>query len=126
MIPLHRPAPELPESRPLPLAEEPPMAIRTETLPLLLTPPLTLPPLADVTRWPATEKETVLEAWQLPAWGVNVTFQLPSKDPAPAILASAILGAAIAERTVAANIQRGARKSAKKTNCRANMFVSPV
>ena len=99
------------------------MVIRTETLPLPLMPPVTLPPLADETRWPATEKDTVLEAWQLPAWGVNVTFQLPSKDPAPAILASALLGAAIAERTVAANIQRGARKSAKKSNCRANIIV---
>src|ERR1700722_10563510 len=126
MIPLHRPAPALPESRPLPLAEEAPMVIRTETLPLPLMPPVTLPPLADETRWPATEKDTVLEAWQLPAWGVNVTFQLPSKDPAPAILASATPGAAIAERTVAANIQRGARKSAKKSNCRANIIVSPV
>ena len=78
MIPLHRPAPELPASRPLPLADEALTVIWTETLPLLLTPPVTLPPPADETRWPATVKGTVLEAWQLPAWGVNVTFQLPS------------------------------------------------
>jgi len=41
MIPLHRPAPELPASRPLPLADDEPRVIRTATLPLALTPPLT-------------------------------------------------------------------------------------
>ena len=78
MTPLHRPAPELPASRPLPFAHEAPTVIRTETLPLRLTPPVTLPPPADETRGPATAKGTELEAWQLPAWGVNVTFQVPS------------------------------------------------
>src|SRR6202035_4024639 len=78
MIPLHRPAPALPASRPPPFAHEAPTLIRTETLPLGLTPPVTLPPPADATRVPATMNGIVLEAWQLPAWGVNVTFQVPS------------------------------------------------
>ncbi len=78
MTPLQRPAPELPASRPLPFAQEAPTVIRTETLPLRLTPPVTLPLPADETRVPATQKGTVLVAWQLPAWGVKVTFQVPS------------------------------------------------
>jgi hypothetical protein len=112
MIPLHRPAPALPASPPLPFAHEAPTLIRTETLPLRVTPPVTLPPPADETRLPDTVNGKVLEAWQFPAWGVNVTFQVPSKDPGLTILAlaPAALGAAIATRTAAANAQRRARK----------------
>jgi hypothetical protein len=117
MIPLHRPAPELPVSPPLPFAHEAPTLIRTETLPLRLTPPVTLPPPADETRVPATVNGTVLEAWQFPAWGVNVTFQMPSKDPdlttRARLAASAGLGAAIATRIAAANAQRRAREGLK-------------
>ncbi len=40
--------------------------------------PETRPPPADETRVPATAKGTVLELWQLPTLGVNVTFQVPS------------------------------------------------
>src|SRR4030081_2148422 len=75
MIPLQRPVPELPASRPPPLVHEAPTLMRTETLPLRPTPPVTLPPPAEETRVPVTAKGIVLEAWQLPAWGVNVTFQ---------------------------------------------------
>jgi hypothetical protein len=78
MKPLQRPVPELPASRPPPFAQEAPTLIRTETLPLPLTPPVTLPPPADETRVPCTVKGMVLEAWQLPTCGVNVTFQVPS------------------------------------------------
>src|SRR5450759_2893451 len=69
--PLHRPAPELPTSRPLPLAQDAPTVIRTETMPPRPMPPVTLPPPADETRVPDTVNGTVLVAWQLPAWGVN-------------------------------------------------------
>jgi hypothetical protein len=68
----------LPASRPLPFAQDAPTVILTETLPPVLTPPVTLPPPADETRGPATMKGTVLLAWQLPAWGVKVTFHVPS------------------------------------------------
>ena len=78
MNPLQRPVPELPASRPPPFAQEAPTLSRTETLPLPVTPPVTLPPPADETRAPDTLKGMVLEAWQWPAWGVNVTFQVPS------------------------------------------------
>jgi len=44
MIPLHQPAPELPTSRPLPLATERPTDTLTDTTPRGLTPPVTLPP----------------------------------------------------------------------------------
>ncbi len=120
MIPLHRPAPEVPASRPLPFAHDAPTVILTETLPLRLTPPVTLPPPADETRVPDTLNGTVLEAWQLPARGANVTFQVPSKAPGLitlAVTASAVPGAATAARAAAANIHRKARetlKSAKK------------
>ena len=107
MIPLHRPAPELPASRPLPVALEAPTEMLTETAPEGLMPPVTLPPPADETRVPATVNGTVLEAWQFPAWGVNVTFQVPSNDPGlttrARLAASAVSGAAIATRTAAAN-----------------------
>src|SRR5580692_12390059 len=117
MIPLHRPAPLVPASRPLPLALEAPTEMLTETIPPRPTPPVTLPPPADETRVPATVNGTVLEAWQFPAWGVNVTFQVPSNDPGlttrARLAASAVLGAAIATRTAAANAQRSAREGLK-------------
>jgi hypothetical protein len=115
--PLHRPAPELPTSRPLPFAHEAPTVIRTETLPLRLTPPVTLPPPADETRVPDTVNGTVLVAWQFPAWGVNVTFQVPSEAPGLTIrarlAASAVSGAATATRAAATSIQRKARRRLK-------------
>jgi len=52
MNPLQRPVPELPASRPPPFAQEAPTLSRTETLPLPVTPPVTLPPPADETRVP--------------------------------------------------------------------------
>src|ERR1700712_1350630 len=100
MTPLQRPPPELPTRRPLPFAHEAPTVIRTDTIPLRLTPPVTLPPPADETWVPKTLNGTVLVAWQFPAWGANVTFQVPSKAPARTSLArlaaSALSGAATA------------------------------
>jgi hypothetical protein len=78
MIPLHRPAPELPTSRPLPLATERPTDILTDTTPAGLTPPVTLPPPADETRRPDTAKGTLLVELQLPARVTKTTFQVPS------------------------------------------------
>jgi hypothetical protein len=78
MIPLHRPAPELPTSRPLPLAAERPTDILTNTTPAGLMPPVTLPPPADETRRPDTAKGTLLVEPQLPARVVKTTFQIPS------------------------------------------------
>ena len=66
MIPLHRPAPELPASRPLPVALEAPTEMLTETAPEGLMPPVTLPPPADETRRPVTVKGTL-------EWGNNQT-----------------------------------------------------
>jgi hypothetical protein len=129
MIPPHRPAPELPASRPLPLALDAPTVIRTETVPLRLMPPVTLPPPADETRVPDTVNGTVLVAWQFPAWGVNMTFQVPSKPPTLtilALLASAVSGAATATRAAATNIQRKARrclKSVKKAIGRSEIII---
>jgi hypothetical protein len=125
MTPLHRPAPELPTSRPLPVAQEAPTDILTETLPPRLTPPVTLPPPADETRVPDTLNGTVLVEWQLPAWGANVTFQVPSYAPA---LASAALGAAKAARAAATNIHREARprpKSAQEAIDRSEIIIFP-
>ena len=76
--PLHRPAPELPTSRPLPLARDAPTDIATETLPPRPMPPVTLPPPADETRLPDTMKGTLLVELQLPAVVANATFQTPS------------------------------------------------
>src|SRR3981189_3085118 len=65
IIPLHRPAPELPASRPLPLATDAPTDILTATLPPRPIPPVTLPPPADETRLPDTVKGTLLVELQL-------------------------------------------------------------
>ena len=78
MIPLQRPAPELPTSRPLPLATDRPTEILTDTAPLRLTPPLTLPPPAEKTRVPDTAKGALLVGLQLPLRVVKTTFQVPS------------------------------------------------
>ena len=78
MIPLQLPVPELPASRPRPLALDAPTDIWTETLPPGLIPPVTLPPPADETRRPVTVKGTLLVELQLPAWVANSTFQTPS------------------------------------------------
>ena len=78
MTPLHRPAPELPTSRPLPLATDRPTDILTDTAPPRLTPPVTLPPPADETRLPDTAKGALLVAPQFPARVAKTTFQTPS------------------------------------------------
>jgi hypothetical protein len=78
IIPLHRPVPELPASRPLPVATDAPTDILTETAPLGLIPPVTLPPPADETRPPDTANGTLLAELQLPARVANTTFQVPS------------------------------------------------
>jgi hypothetical protein len=78
IIPLQRPAPELPTSRPLPLALDAPTDIATETRPPRPMPPLTLPPPADETRRPDTMKGTLLVELQLPAMVAKATFQTPS------------------------------------------------
>src|SRR5450432_3219532 len=78
ITPLHRPAPELPASRPLPAAHDSPTDILTATAPPRLMPPVTLPPPADDTRLPDTAKGTLLVALQLPAWVAKTTFQVPS------------------------------------------------
>jgi hypothetical protein len=120
MTPLHRPPPELPASRPLPVATDAPTDIWTETAPEGLMPPVTLPPPADETRRPETVNGTLLVELQLPARVVNNTFQIPSKAPGPAVLAaraaSAVPGApAMAARTVAANTHRKGRMGLKLT-----------
>jgi hypothetical protein len=133
IIPLHRPAPELPASRPLPVALEAPTEMLTETAPEGLMPPVTLPPPADETRRPVTVKGTLLVELQLPARVVNNTFQMPSKAPGPAILAaraaSAVTGVpAMAARTVAANTHREARiglKLTKEAVGRADIVIFP-
>jgi hypothetical protein len=78
MMPLHRPVPELPTSRPLPLAFDAPTDMLTETTPLRLMPPVTLPPPADETRVPDTAKGTLFVELQLPRSVANRTFQVPS------------------------------------------------
>ena len=78
MIPAHRPAPELPTSRPLPLAHDRPTDIRTDTVPAALMPPVTLPPPADERRPPDTVKGALLVELQLPARVAKTTFQVPS------------------------------------------------
>jgi hypothetical protein len=78
MIPAQRPAPALPTSRPLPLACDRPTEIATDTTPLRLMPPVTLPPPADETRLPNTAKGTLLVALQFPARVAKTTFQVPS------------------------------------------------
>jgi len=78
MMPLQRPDPELPNSRPLPLAWDAPTRMLTDTTPARLMPPVTLPPPADETRIPTTEKGTLLAELQLPASVAKVTFQVPS------------------------------------------------
>jgi hypothetical protein len=78
MMPRHRPTPELPTRRPLPLAFERPTDIVTATAPLPLMPPVTLPPPADETRCPKTVKGTLWFELQLPAWVAKTTFQTPS------------------------------------------------
>jgi hypothetical protein len=118
MTPLHRPPPELPASRPVPLALDSPTETLTETAPEGLTPPVTFPPPADETRRPETVNGKLLEL-QLPARVLNCTFQMPSKAPGPAVLAtraSAVTGApAMAASTVAANTHRKARMGLKLT-----------
>jgi len=78
MIPRHQPAPELPTSRPRPLAAERPTDILTDTTPAALMPPVTLPPPADETRWPHTVNGTLLVELQLPARVTKTTLQVPS------------------------------------------------
>jgi hypothetical protein len=78
MMPLQWPAPKLPASLPLPLACDAPTEMATDTAPLRLMPPVTLPPPADETRVPDTAKGTLLVELQLPARVVNTTFQMPS------------------------------------------------
>src|SRR5258708_2759277 len=78
MTPAHRPAPELPASRPLPAAHDRPTDILTATAPPRLMPPVTLPPPADETWRPDTANGTLLVALQLPAWVAKITFQVPS------------------------------------------------
>ena len=67
MMPLQRPAPELPTSRPLPFATDKPTDIRTDTMPAGLIPPVTLPPPADERRPADTVKGALLVELQLPA-----------------------------------------------------------
>jgi hypothetical protein len=78
MIPLQRPAPELPTSRPLPLATDWPIDTLTDTLPVGLTPPLTLPPPADETRPPVTPNGKLFVELQWPARVAKTTFHVPS------------------------------------------------
>jgi hypothetical protein len=78
MTPLQRPAPELPTRRPLPVAADAPTEIRTDTAPLALMPPVTLPAPADETCVPDTLKGALLVELQFPARVVNTTFQFPS------------------------------------------------
>ena len=78
MIPLQRPTPEWPTSRPLPLAADRPSDILTDTIPAELMPPVTLPPPADETRPADTAKGKLLVELQLPARVANTTFQVPS------------------------------------------------
>jgi hypothetical protein len=117
MIPLHRPLPKLPASRPLPVATEAPTEILTETLPRGLIPPVTLPPPADERRVPDTLKGTVWSELQLPARVAKVTFQVPSKAPGLAIAACAPDGAdiATAPKTAAAKMDRKALMRPKKS-----------
>ena len=63
---------------PLPVAQDRPTDIRTDTAPRRLMPPVTLPPPADATRVPDTAKGTLLVALQLPARVAKTTFQVPS------------------------------------------------
>jgi hypothetical protein len=132
IIPLQRPVPEFPASRPLPLATEAPTEIWTETAPEGLMPPVTLPPPADESRRPVTVNGTLLVELQLPARVVNSTFQTPSKAPGAAALAaraSAEAGApAIPTRTVAAKAHRNARvglKSARTVVGRTDVVIFP-
>jgi hypothetical protein len=129
MIPLQRPVPELPYSRPRPLADEAPTVTVTATLPLRLTPPVTLPPPADETRVPVTMKGKLFEL-QPPASVENITFQVPSKAPAAgAILtrASTACGAPAVAATIAvrkAHLSALARlKLAKRLVDRAGMVI---
>ena len=78
ITPLHRPAPELPASRPVPFASDRPTEMRTETAPLGLMPPVTFPPPADETCLPDTLKGALLLELQFPALVVKTTFQVPS------------------------------------------------
>jgi hypothetical protein len=112
MIPLHRPLPELPISRPLPVATDAPTDILTETLPPGLIPPVTLPPPADERRVPATLKGTLLAELQLPFWVAKVTFQTPSKAPDLAC-ASEVADIAAAPKTAAAKIHPKALRRRK-------------
>jgi len=130
MIPRQRPAPELPTSRPLPLALEAPTDIVTATLPPRPMPPVTLPPPAAETRRPDTVKGTLLVELQLPAVVAKATLQTPSKAPALTTLArraaSAVPGTATAATTATASIHRKARKglkSAKKAMGRAEIII---
>jgi hypothetical protein len=52
--------------------------MRTETAPLGLIPPVTLPPPADETCRPDTLKGALLFELQFPALVVKTTFQVPS------------------------------------------------
>jgi hypothetical protein len=130
MMPLHRPLPEPPTSRPLPLALDAPTVTLTDTIPLRLTPPVTLPPPADDTRVPDTEKGKLLLELQLPRSVANKTFQVPSKAPAwgtRAGLASAISGATSPARAAATKIHREAGappKSVERAVDRTEIIIS--
>jgi hypothetical protein len=131
MTPRQRPVPELPTRRPLPLACDRPTDTLTETIPVRLMPPVTLPPPAEDTRVPVTVKGTLLVELQLPAWVAKATFQIPSYAPARATLAtlaSAVWGTVAAARTAAANTHREARmavESADKAIDRAEIGIFP-
>jgi hypothetical protein len=68
-----------------------------------------------------------LEAWQLPAWGVKVTFQVPSKAPGLMTLARVAASAGVVTATAAAiNIHCMARaygNSAEATADKENMLI---
>src|ERR1700679_3836529 len=113
MMPLQRPDPALPTSRPLPLAWDAPTWMLTDTTPARLMPPVTLPPPADETRVPATANGTLLVELQLPAWVAKITFQVPSYAPGRTVAASAAPGMAKAATTATAEIHRKARLEAK-------------
>src|ERR1700760_4270487 len=74
MMPLQRPEPELPTSRPLPLACDAPTWLLTDTTPGRLIPAAALPPPAGETRVPVTMNGTLLVELQLPAWVAKWTF----------------------------------------------------
>src|SRR5882757_6663839 len=113
MTPAHLPAPELPASRPLPVAHDKPTDILTATAPPRLMPPVTLPPPADDTRRPDTANGTLLVALQLPALVAKITFQVPLYPMLAGVLASAPDATAAAAKKAADKLQRRTRERLK-------------